>query len=407
MKTLTVKAIDNVKPKSKPSKMFDGGGLYLLVKPNGSKLWRFKYRFGGGEKLISLGKYPETSLKLARDKRTSKRAMLDAEPPIDPSEERKSRNAALVSSFKAVGDRWFEQKQSDLAVTTRERNRFILDRLSDRLGKQPISKITTPDMKAALISIQNRNGPETARRAKGIASRVFAYAIADGEANTDPTAGLTEILKERNTKSRSAVTKPSEVGRLMRSIYKYKGQATTVAGLKLLALNFTRPTELRLGKWSEIDFEKSLWEIPASRMKMRRRNPQPHLLPLSDQSVDILKELRGLTDGSEWVFPSFDLSKPLSENAFNSALKKMGFDGGTHTAHGFRSTASSLLHELNFSAEVIETQLAHARPGVAGIYNRSNLLPQRKEMLQAWADHLDQLRNGAKVVPIGSKTAAS
>jgi integrase len=142
-------------------------------------------------------------------------------------------------------------------------------------------------------------------------------------------------------------------------------------------------------------------------MKMRRKNPQPHLLPLSQQSVDILKEHHGLTDGSEWVFPSFDLSKPLSENAFNSALKKMGYDGDTHTAHGFRSTASSLLHELNFSAEVIETQLAHARPGVAGIYNRSNLLPQRKEMLQAWADYLDQLRNGAKVVPIGSKTTAS
>ena len=409
MKPLTVTAINNAKPKTKAYKMFDGGGLYLLIKPNGSKLWRFKYRFAGNEKLISLGRYPDTSLKEAREKRGEKRKLLDASPPVDPSEERKARNAAEAGSFKVIGDAWFEQKQSKLAEVTRDRNRFILDKLSDRIGKYPIGNLKTPDIKAALLHIQKHNGPETARRARGIASKVFAFAIVDGMATYDATAGLHDVLQARHTKSRSALTKPTQVGRLMKAIYDFKGQETTKAGLKLLALNFTRPTEMRLAKWEEIDLKAATWEIPASRMKMRNKNPSSHLLPLSKQSTAILKDLKKVTGGKDgsWVFPTLSGNKPLSENAFNNALKKMGFDGDTHTAHGFRSTASTLLHELSFPPEVIETQLAHARPGVAAVYNRSHLLPQRRQMLQQWADRLDQLRQDKAEKVVGIKQGAA
>lgn len=400
MTKLSDTKIKNAKPKKKPFKLYDEGGLYLLISPKGSKGWRFKYRFAGREKLLSLGLYPDTTLAKAREKRDVKRTLLAAEPPIDPSVERQARKAAQADSFKVLSAQWFEDKQTSNAETTRERNQFILDRLTDRLGKESMPKITTLKMKSALLAIQKHNGIETARRARGIASRVFAYAIAHGKASSDATAGLKDILKAKNTIHRAAITKPRQLGELMQKIYAYGGQPTTVAALKLLALNFTRPSELRLGKWSEIDFDNAIWIIPAERMKMRRKNPSEHLLPLSVQSVAILKDLHKLTGGGELIFPTNKPDTPLSENAFNNAIRKMGFDGDTHTAHGFRSTASTFLHELNFSAEVIETQLAHSRPGVAGIYNRSHLLPQRRVMLQTWSDHLDQLRKGGKVIPI-------
>lgn len=378
--------------KEPPYKLFDGKGLFLLISPSGSKGWRFKYRFCGREKLISLGTYPEVSLAEARIRLLAARRLLAADPPIDPSAVRKAEKAARADTFKVISTEWFEDTQATNAEVTRERNQFILDRLIDRIGARPISKISVIDMRNSLLSIQRENGPETARRAKGIASRVYSYAIAHGRADNNPTAGLLGILKKRNTKHRAAITNPKQVGELMRAIYAYKGQPTTTAALKLLALNFPRPSELRLGKWDEIDFDKALWAIPASRMKARQKNPHEHLLPLSSQSVEILQALHKLTGLGEWVFPTTRPDAPLSENAFNNALQKMGYAGDVHTAHGFRSTASTLLHEQNFLPDVIETQLAHARAGVAGIYNRSHLLPQRREMLQRWADYLDQLR---------------
>lgn len=380
--------------------------MYLLVKPNGSKLWRLKYRFGGIEKSLSLGRYPETTLKEAGQKRDAARKLLDADPPIDPSVQRRAEKLTSAGSFRAVAHQWFELKQSNLVQKTRDRNNFILERLSERLGASPIGKIKTLDVKDALLAIQKQNGPETARRARAIAARVFAYAIAHGKASGDPTAGLRDILKERHTQPRFALTKPCDVGRLLQAIDGFSGQETTKAGLQLLALNFTRPTEMRLARWNEINFQTGLWEIPAGRMKMRRKNPQPHLLPLADQSLKILEKLSTITSAQDWVFPTMAGEKPLSENAFNNALKSIGFGSKIHTAHGFRATASTLLHEMNFSPELIETQLAHVRPGVAGVYNRSHLLQQRKEMLQAWADYLDQLRDGNNITPIRAGASA-
>ena len=400
MTRLTATAVKKLKPRLKPYKRGAGDGLYLLVNPRGSKLWRFKYHFGGSEKLLTLGKYPDVTLKEAREKCGDARRLLAKAPPVDPSEQRQIEKAAQADSFKAVSSDWFEDKQSKNVLVTRERNQFILDRLSERLGQESVSTITTLKMKSALLTIQKNNGVETARRAWGLAANVFGYAIAHGKANTDPTSGLKSVLKDQDVNHRPAITKPKEVGKLMRDIYAYDGMPEVTAALKMMALNFARPSEIRLGKWDEIDFEKNLWVIPASRMKMRRRNPHEHLLPLSTQSVEILKELQKLTGGGEWVFPTNRPGRPISENATNNALNRMGYAGDVHRCHSFRVTGSTMLHEMSFPPEVIETQMAHARGSVSGIYNRSHLLPQRRELLQAWADYLDSLRTGANVVAI-------
>lgn len=401
MKALTATEVKNAKPRAKPYKKGAGKGLYLLVTPAGGKLWRLKYHFAGVEKLLALGKFPDVSLKDARDKRDAAKKLLAKSPPVDPSEQLQIAKASQADSFKAVSVDWFEAKQSKNAPVTRERNQFILDKLSDRLGKESVSMISTLKMKGALLAIQKKHGVETARRAHGIAARVFEYSIANGKASVDPTAGLKGVLKDKNTKHRPALTKPKEVGELMRQIYAYKGQPQIGAALKLLALNFTRPSELRFGKWDEIDFETATWTIPASRMKMRRKNPHEHLLPLSKQSVAILKELHKLTGDSDWVFPQIGNSdKPISENATNNGLEALGYTSVQHRSHSFRATASTMLHELNFPTEVIDTQQARPRGTVSGIYNRSHLIPQRRELLQAWADYLDSLRTESNVVAI-------
>ncbi len=401
MKTLTATQVKNAKPRKKPYKMGAGNGLYLLVTPIGSRLWRFKYRFAGAEKLLALGKYPDVSLSEARDKRDAARKLLAKNPPVDPSEQRQIEKAAQADSFKAVGLEWFEAKQTKNATVTRERNQFILDKLNDRMGNDSVSSVSTLKVKGALLAIQKKHGVETARRAWGIAARVFEFAIANGKASIDPTAGLKGILKDKDTKHRPALTKPKDVAELMRKIEAYKGQPQVIAALKLLALNFTRPAELRHGKWVEVDFETATWTIPASRMKMRRKNPQEHLLPLSKQSVAVLKKLHKVTGHSALVFPQPDNpKKPISENATNNALANMGYSSDQHRSHSFRTTASTMLHEQNYPTEVIDTQQARPRGSVSGIYNRSHLLPQRRELLQSWANYLDALRTGGNIVAI-------
>lgn len=404
---LTDKKITKAKPAERPYTLADGGGLVLQIHPSGARWWRFRYRFDGQERMISAGVYPDTDLKAARDKRDEYRKLLAAETPIDPSEKRKADKAARADSFKCVSDEWFGEKQAKKAKSTRKRTRHVLDLLTAKVGNQSVSKITTTTMQRVVRSIQKANGVEMAHRALGYSSNVFSYAIASGAASVDPTAGLKQSLKENKATHRAAITDPKQFGKLLRDIDQYPGQVTTRAALQLIALNFTRPGEIRLGKWEEIDLDKALWTIPQSRMKMRNKNASDHLLPLSAQSVSILKELKTLTGKGEWVFPTNKPKKPLSDAAFSNALKKMDYPSDTHTAHGFRSSASTMLHEMNFSPEVIETQLAHKRPGVAAIYNRSHLLPQRREMLQSWADYLDQLRDEkTNVVPINAQGAA-
>ncbi len=351
--SLTNVKIINAKQRERGYKLADGNGLHLLVNLNGSKWWRFRYRYGGREKMLSMGTYPDTSLKIARNK--VKKAREQLSEGIDPSVIRQAAKAAQADSFEAVSSEWFDLGKTKRAETTNVRDKRILKKLHVRLGKRPLSEITPPEMLSALRSIEKQGTHETAHRALGLAGRIYGYALSTGKAMGDPTAGLRAALKPVVTRSRSAITDPKQVGQLMVDIDSYIGAHVTRSALKLLALTFTRPGELRKAQWCEIDLENSQWVIPATRMKMRRE----HIVPLSSQAVLILTELHRLTGQRDLVFPN-SRHTPLSENAFTYALKKLGYTGKVHHPHDFRSTASTLLHEHGFPAEVIETQLAHA-----------------------------------------------
>ena len=389
--------IINAKPRQQSYKLADGNGLHLLVNPNGSKWWRFRYRYGGREKMLSMGTYPDTSLKLAREKVRHGREQLSK--GLDPSVLRQAAKAAQADSFEAISNEWFELGKAKRAETTNVRDLRILEKLHVRLGKRPLSEITPPELLSALRSIEKHGTHETAHRALGLAGRIYGYALSTGKAMGNPTSGLRAALKPVVTRSRSAITDPKEVGQLMLDIDSYKGAAITRMALQLLALTFTRPGELRQAQWCEIDLENGQWIIPAERAKMRRE----HVVPLSNQAISILQALSEITGTGDLVFPTNRRGKPLSENAFTYALKKIGYSGEVHHPHGFRSTASTILHELGFPSEVIEAQLAHARSGVSGIYNRSHLLPKRRELMQFWSDHLDSLRHSAKAAAVNEK----
>lgn len=440
---LTDTLIRNAKPREKPYKLYDTAGLYLLVKPNGAKLWRLKYRIAGvtqralaaaeaaaakgasrgngdatarrsREKTLALGAYPRISLKKARKRRDAAREQLD--DGIDPAEVKRADRiraeaAAGADTFGDVLEEYFALRAQRLAESTQVRDRRILDRLVAKLGHRPMPELDTPEILAALRSIEAEGKHETAHRALGYVQRIYEFAIAVGRATRDASSGLGKALAPVTVKSHAAVTDPESFGRLLRAIDSYVGQPATIAALKLLPLVFTRPGELRQAQWSEFDLDRKpardgangpQWVIPAERMKLRAE----HVVPLASQAVERLRSLRELTGAGELVFPSLRPRRPLSENTLNVALRNLGYDGATHVSHGFRSSASTLLHELGFPPEVIETQLAHPRPGVAGIYNRSHLLPQRRLMMQAWADYLDQLKAGKNVVALRRRKGA-
>lgn len=406
---LTDKALKALKPRERPYKRADEKGLYVLVTPTGSLLWRLKYRFGGVEKVLALGSYPDTTLRLAREKRDEARRLL-AEG-VDPSAARKAEKAARAGAetFRAVAEEWMrkgcppQKIERRLAERTLAKTRQLLEqKLYPKIGDKRADEIEPPDLLKALRAIEAEGKLETAKRCRQIASRVFRYAVATGRATRNPAADLEGVLAPPPVKHRPALTDPRDVATLMRAIRAYGGQPATRAALEILALTFVRPGELRLAKWREFDFEAKLWTIPAERMKMRRE----HVVPLSEQAVAILRELQPITDRGpdSLVFPSLRPGRPLSENTLNVALRNMDYDTRTqHCAHGFRSTASTLLHELGWDDDVIECQLAHKRPGVGGIYNRAHRLAERARMMQAWADYLDGLRSGARIVAFAAK----
>lgn len=412
---LTEAKIRSAKPKAKPYKLADGGSLYLLVTPGGSKLWRWKYYLPGRsekaedaartrrEKTYALGKYPAVSLKEARDLRDDARRLVEG--GTDPVAARRMRRSiasgAVGGTFGEVARAYYEQhaRAKRLSDSTKVRDGRILDKLIARLGERPLVEIETPELLAALRNIESGGHYETTHRALGLARRIWEYAIASGQAMRDASSGLGKAIAPVTPASHPAITDPKALGELLRKIDGYDQQPATVAALKLLPLVFTRPGELRLATWGEIsiDLDKAQWVIPADRSKLRRE----HIVPLADQAVSILRELYRLTGRGEYVFPALRPRRPLSANTLNVALRSLGVDGQTHVAHGFRSTASTLLHELGYPPDVIESQLAHKRPGVAGIYNRSHRLEERRAMMQDWADYLDQLKAGENVVAIG------
>ena len=402
MAKLTDTEIKNVKMRSTPFRLFDGEGLHLMVRPTGHKSWRFKYRIGTKQKEVVLGQYPMTSLSDARKKRFLAQQQLEAgDDPATLKQNAKLAQKIAASGanlFKVFAQNWFDKAHKTKSESTKVRNQRILKYLMAKLGNVELSKITRKAVKSAVSQIEKENGGETAHRALRIATNIFEDAATDDLIQIDPCYGIKATLAPVIPRHRSALTKPNEVGQMLRDIWGYHGNASTVAALKLLALTFTRPGELRQARWEEFDFEKKLWVLPVERTKKKK---QEHLIPLSKQSVKILKDHQKLELSDELVFPTARPGRPLSENGFSVALQTMGYSGETHQPHGFRSTASTLLHEMNYPVELIETQLDHSRPGVHGIYNRSHLLPQRKEMMQTWADYLDSLRNGEyKIVPI-------
>jgi integrase len=386
---LTDVSARNAQPGARPLKLFDGSGLYLLVSPTGAKGWRFKYRHGGREKLLSFGPYPEVSLKNAREQRDAARRLVAA--GTDPSEQRREQRATSASTFELVAREWLQLQQRSLAKRT-----FIkkVGRLEDFvfpwLGSTPIAQIRPPQLLAVLKRIEARNLNETAHRVRSECGAVFRYAVATGRAERDITPDLRGALAPVITENRPTIVEPARIGELLRAIDGYRGHQPTEFALRLLPLVFVRPGELRLAQWTEIDLANATWRIPAARMKMREQ----HIVPLASQVVALLRDLHALTGAGRLLFPSVrSADRPISDNTLNAALRRLGFTGDEIVAHGFRSMASTLLNEDGWHPDLIELQLAHAeRNEVRSAYNRAQRLSERRMMMQAWADKLDGLR---------------
>lgn len=399
-------AIRKAKPAAKPVKLADGAGLYLLLNPTGSKLWRWKYRVAGKEKLLALGAYPEVSLVDARNACTDARRLLAK--GIDPSAARKEAKQARVEAaaiaadtFEAVAREWMERQ--DVADVTASKTRWLLESfLFPEIGSRLIAEITPRELLVALRKIEESGKLESARRAKIKAGQVFRYAVLEGKAETDPTATLRGALKAPRNRHHAAITDPARMGELLRAIEGFSGQPTTHAALRLAPLVFVRPGELRQAEWSEIDLDCAMWRIPGERMKMKAA----HLVPLSAQAVAILRDLQPLTGAGRYVFPSLrSASRPMSENTVNAALRRLGYSGDEMTGHGFRSMAATRLNEMGWNPDAIERQLAHAESNkVREAYTHAaQYLEERTRMMQTWADYLDGLRKGGQVVPFKSK----
>jgi integrase len=397
MTKLTVAEIKNAKAGSKPRKLTDGGGLYLLVDTRGGKYWRYDYRFAGKRKTLALGVYPDVSLKEAREAHYEAKRKIGQ--GIDPGEvrkvERQILNLAAADTFEAVGREWFNQLLNDKSKSYQVRTeRFLEKDLYPYLGSRPISEIAAPELLAVLRRIESRGAVDIAHRARQTAGQVFRYAIRTGRAERDPSADLKGALKSRRKKHHAALTEPADVGRLMVAIDGFQGTAIVKAAVRLSALLFQRPGEIRAMEWAEINWEAERWELPAEKMKMGL----PHIVPLSRQALDILRELHRLTGRGRFVFPSArGASRHISENTVRVALRAMGYTNEQMTAHGFRAMARTLLDEvLGYRVDWIERQIAHAVKDPNGrAYNRTSHLEGRKEMMQGWADYLDELKQAA------------
>ena len=394
--SLTDVQIRSAQAVEKPIKLPDGNGLWLLINPNGSRWWRFRYRYGGKERNISLGVYPDVSLKLARARRDDARRMLVE--GVDPSAHRQAGKLAQRVTLQLIAEEWLDIQAKKLAAVTVSKIRWMLTEfILPRLGSRPIHEITAAELLQTLRLIEERGRHETAHRTKQYVGQVLRYAIATGRAQRDITSDLRGALTPVSTKNHAAVTDPAAIGALLRSIDGYSGQPATHAALKLAPLVFVRPGELRKAEWSEFNLDAAEWRIPAQRMKMR----EAHVVPLSRQALAILRELRPITGHGRFVFPSIRTGdRPMSENAINGALRRLGYTNDEMTGHGFRSMASTSLNEQGWHPDVIELQLAHAeRNKVRAAYNRATRLGERRKMMQAWADYLDGLRAGADVLP--------
>lgn len=396
---LTDVKVRTAKPKETPYKLSDGNGLFVLISPTGTKSWNLKYRFYSidkdkeVEKKLSFGRYPEVSLMEAREKRDEARKLLRNH--IDPGVEKELRKnqgrLAAENNFEAIAREWHTKFTPKW---TEDHGQRILTRLENDifpwLGKRPVNEITAPDLLGALQRIEKRGAIETAHRAQQICGQVFRYAIATGRAVRDISSDLRGALQPVKKRHHASITDPKEIAKLLRAINDYEGFFVTKCALRLAPLFFVRPGELRHAEWSEIDFEKAEWRIPAHKMKMREQ----HIVPLSTQAITILQELYPFTGENKYIFPGVRSSqRPMSENTVLGALRRLGYTKDEMTGHGFRSMASTLLNEQGWNRDAIERQLAHSeRDTIRASYNYAEYLPERRKMMQSWSDYLDNLK---------------
>ncbi|MHA2903723.1 tyrosine-type recombinase/integrase [Ralstonia mannitolilytica] len=398
---LTDTAIRNAKPSDKPIKLFDGGGLFLHVTPAGQRYWRLKYRFAGKEKLLALGVYPEVGLKEARDRREEAKRLLGE--GVDPSVERKVQKVATVeraaNSFEAVAREWHAKYAPGWSESNAKK---VLARLENDvfpwLGGRPIAELKAPELLAVCRRVESRGALDTAHRVLQTCGQIFRYAVATGRAERDPSGDLRGALPPAKGKHYAAPTDPKEVAGLLRMFDGFTGTFVVKCALLLAPMVFVRPGELRAAEWADVDLDAAEWRFVSSKRDVA------HIVPLSTQAVAILRDLHALSGHGRYLFPGArDKAKPMSEAAINAALKRMGIDTQKEfTGHGVRPIARTILREvLGFEAEVIELQLAHRKKDPNGAaYDRVAFLAVRKQMMQAWADYLDELKAGAKVIPM-------
>jgi integrase len=402
---LTNIQIQKAKAAARPRRFFDGGGLYLEVSPSGGKLWRLKYRFDGKEKRLAVGIYPAVSISMARKRRDTARELLAQE--IDPGTHRKAQKAAKAeraeNSFEVVAREWFAKYQPTWASSHADK---IINRLENDvfpwMGDRPIAEITAPELLKALRRVEGRGALDTAHRVHQNCGQIFRYAVATGRAERDPSGDLRGALPPARHTHFAAIVDPTGVAELLRAFDAFRGTFVVKSALRLAPLLFVRPGELRRARWEDIDLTTAEWRYLVSKTKTE------HVVPLAQQSMEILRELYALTGSGTYTFPGRDPHKPMSEAAVNAALRRMGYDTRTEiTGHGFRAMARTILHqELGFAPELIEHQLAHAVPDSLGTaYNRTKFLKQRKVMMQQWADYLDKIKASANVIALRGNAA--
>ena len=394
---LTARQVDTSKPKDKPYKLSDGGGLYLLVNPNGSRYWRLKYRIAGKEKLLALGVYPDITLAEARQKRADAKKVLTAggDPGQEKQEEKQAKEQAVANSFERLAMEWHSHKSTSWSEGYAEHLLMYLKKdIFPFIGQKAITDISQVEMLNVLRKMEQRGVLDKLKKTRQACRQIFTYAIITGRAEHNPVSDLAGALKSPKQQHYPHLL-VDQIPDFLRALSEYSGSTITRNATRLLMLTGLRTIELRASEWVDIDFDKGVWNIPAERMKMRR----PHLVPLSSQVRELLEEIRQLTGRGKYVFPGRnDAGKPMSEASINQVIKRIGYDGKA-TGHGFRHTMSTILHEQGYNTAWIETQLAHVdKNSIRGTYNHAQYLDGRREMLQWYADYMADLENGENVL---------
>lgn len=394
---LTQLQITAAKSKAKPYTLSDGQGLALVIQTSGSKLWRFRYRYGGVARTLHIGAWPTISLAEAREKCREARKAIAAgtDPVLEKKRAKIVAQFSVATSFKEVATEWLGKcEREGLAEVTLDKIRWLLGMAYPMIGSHPINAITPTEALSVLRKVETKGRYESARRMRSVLSRVFRYGIATARCDRDVAADLRGALTTPKTSHHAAITDPVEVGILLKTIEGYTGQEVTRMALRLSPHLFVRPGELRQAEWPEIDIGKATWSIPVEKMKMRR----PHRVPLSRQALGMIEELRVITGHRQYLFPCMGSPRrPMSENGVNQALRRLGYETGEMTAHGFRALAATLLNEMGqWNPDAIERQLAHQEASsVRRAYARGEYWEERVAMMQHWSDYLDGLRDAA------------